>query len=330
MAIGVMAGSFIHLAIQLPQLKVAPFRYRFAIDLKHEGVREIFALMVPIVLSSGVVQLNNNVDYFFALNLGGGNTTALTLSWRVANIPLGIFSVAIVTVLYPLLSRQAAVNDIKGIKESFSLGVREIGYVMMPAAVGLIILSKPIIKLLFERYNFGPQETEKVAYILIFHCVGLIFFGLLMILNRIFYSFKNVKTPLKVAGSTIILNIILDWVLSRFLDVGGLALSTSLVALFNIIVLIIILRKKIGSFGGRRIFISYSKIAASVAIMSVIVFFLWRYLEKFALESTWMFALFLILIIIVGAGVYAGCTILFRMEEVKFMLGLFKNRRRIE
>jgi putative peptidoglycan lipid II flippase len=330
MAVGVMAGSFMHLAIQLPQLRVAPFRYRLVIDFKHEGVREIFALMIPIVLSSGVVQLNNSVDYFFALNLGEGNTVALNLSWRVANIPLGIFSVAIVTVLYPLLSRQAAVNDIKGIKESFSLGVREIGYVMMPAAVGLIILSKPIIKLLFERYNFGPQETEKVAYILIFHCVGLIFFGLLMILNRIFYSFKNVKTPLKVAGSTIILNIILDWVLSRFLDVGGLALSTSLVALFNIIVLIIILRKKIGSFGGRRIFKSYSKMAASVAIMSVIVFFLWRYLEKFALESTWMFALFLILIIIVGAGVYAGCTILFRMEEVKFMLGLFKNRRRIE
>jgi putative peptidoglycan lipid II flippase len=293
-------------------------------------VREIFALMIPIVLSSGVVQLNNSIDYFFALNLGEGNTTALNLSWRVANIPLGVFSVAIVTVLYPLLSRQAAADDTKGIKESFSLGVREIGYVMMPATAGLIILSQPIIKLLFERYNFGPQDTEKVAYILIFHCIGLIFFGLLMILNRIFYSFKNVMTPLKVAGSTIILNIILDWALSRFLDVGGLALSTSLVALFNIIVLIIILRKNIGNFGGKRIFMSYAKMAASVAIMSVIVFFLWGYLEKFACTSTGMFALNLIIVIIVGAGVYIGCTILFRMEEIKFVLELFKSRRKIE
>jgi putative peptidoglycan lipid II flippase len=137
-------------------------------------------------------------------------------------------------------------------------------------------------------------------------------------------------TPLKVAGSTIILNIILDWALSRFLDVGGLALSTSLVALFNIIVLIIILRKKIGNFGGKRIFMSYAKMAASVAIMSVIVFFLWGYLEKFACTSTGMFALNLIIVIIVGAGVYIGCTILFRMEEIKFVLELFKSRRKIE
>lgn len=328
MAVGVMAGSIMHLVIQIPQLRATSFRYRFAIDLKHQGVRKIFALMVPILLSSGVVQLNNSVDYFFALNLGEGNTTALNLSWRVANLPLGVFSVAIVTVLYPLLSRQAAVNDTKGIKESFSLGVREIGYVMMPATAGLIILSYPIIKLLFERYNFGPQDTEKVAYILIFHSLGLIFFGLLMILNRIFYSFKNVKTPLKVAGLSIISNIILDWILMKFLDVGGLALSTSLVALCNIIILIIILRKKIGNFGGRRIFISYAKMAAAVTVMSVTVFFLWKYLEKFACGSTGMLALFLFLVIMLGAGVYIACTVLFGMEEVKFVLGLFKKPKR--
>ena len=92
--------------------------------------------MVPIMLSLGAVQLNNSVDKFFALNLGAGNTTALDISWRVTNLPLGVFSVAVITVLYPLISRQAASTDIKGIKESFSLGVREIGYVMVPAING--------------------------------------------------------------------------------------------------------------------------------------------------------------------------------------------------
>ncbi len=328
MAVGIMAGSLVHLVIQLPQLRVSPFRYRFTIDFKHQGVREIFALMMPILLSSGVVHLNNSVDYFFALNLGGGNTTALNLSWRVANLPLGVFSVAVVTVLYPLISRQAAVNDIKGIKESFSLGVREIGYVMMPATVGLVILSYPIIKLLFERYNFGPGDTEKVAYILIFHGLGLIFFGLLMMLNRIFYAFKNVKTPLKVASFSIIVNIILDWILIKFMDAGGLALSTSLVALCNVVILIIILKKKLGNFGGKRIFISYAKIFAAVTVMSVTVFFLWNYLENFAYKSLWMLILFLFLVIILGAGIYIACTILLKMEEVKFVLGLFRKLKR--
>ncbi len=325
MAMGIMAGSVAHLAIQLPQLKVSPFRYRFAIDFRHKGVREILSLMLPILLSLGAVQLNNSIDYFFALNLGGGNTTALMLSWRVANLPLGIFSVAIVTVLYPLISRQAAGNDIKGIKESFSLGVREIGYVMIPATAGLAILSYPVIKVLFERYNFVAADTKKVAFILIFHSIGLVFFGLLMIVNRVFYAFKNVKTPLKVAGFSIIINLLFDWILIKFIGVGGLAMSTSLVALCNVIILIVILRKKVGGFGGRRIFISYGKILASVAIMSTAIFFLWSYLEKFAYAGLWPLIIFLFLTIFTGIGIYTGCTVLFKMEEVKFVLGLFKK-----
>ncbi len=325
MAIGVMAGSLLHFAIQIPQLRASPFRYRFKINFRHEGVREIFSLMLPILLSLGAVQLNNGVDNFFALNLGGGNTTALTLSWRVANLPLGVFSVAIVTVLYPLISRQAAGNDIRGIKESFSLGVREIGYIMIPATAGLVILSYPIIKVLFEHYNFTPEDTGKVAFILIFHSLGLIFFGLLLILNRIFYAFKNVKTPLKVAGVSIIINLILDWILIKYMDISGLALSTTLVALCNVTALLIILRKKIGSFGGRRIVISYSKILAASVVMGIVLYFLWNWVEKFAYQNLWTLILFLFLVIIVGAGIYIACTFLFNMEEVKYVAGLFKK-----
>jgi len=281
--------------------------------------------MLPILLSLGAVQLNNSVDNFFALNLGSGNTTALTLSWRVANLPLGVFSVAIITVLYPLISRQAADGNIKGIKDSFSLGVREIGYMMIPATAGLVILSHPIVKVLFEHYNFSPEDTKKVAYILIFHSLGLIFFGLLMILNRIFYAFKNVKTPLKVASFSIIINFILDWILIKFMDVGGLALSTTLVALCNVVILIIILRKKIGDFGAGRIAISFGKIFAASTVMTAVLYFLWNWLVGFAYQSLWLLILLLFLTIITGAGIYISCTILFRMEEVKFVMGLFKK-----
>ena len=325
MAIGVMAGSIMHLVIQLPQLKISPLKYRFNINFKHKGVREIFSLMLPILLSLGAVQLNNSVDNFFALNLGSGNTTALTLSWRVANLPLGVFSVAIITVLYPLISRQAADGNIKGIKDSFSLGVREIGYMMIPATAGLVILSHPIVKVLFEHYNFSPEDTKKVAYILIFHSLGLIFFGLLMILNRIFYAFKNVKTPLKVASFSIIINFILDWILIKFMDVGGLALSTTLVALCNVVILIIILRKKIGDFGAGRIAISFGKIFAASTVMTAVLYFLWNWLVGFAYQSLWSLIMLLFLTIITGAGIYISCTILFRMEEVKFVMGLFKK-----
>jgi putative peptidoglycan lipid II flippase len=281
--------------------------------------------MLPILLSLGAVHLNNSVDNFFALNLGGGNTTALTLSWRVANLPLGVFTVAIVTVLYPLISRQAAGDDINGIKESFSLGIREIGYIMLPAAAGMAILSYPIIKVLFEHNSFTAGDTGKVAFILIFHSMGLVFFGLLMLLNRVFYAFKNVKTPLMVASISIVVNLVLDWVLIRYMDVGGLALSTTLVAMCNVAILVIILRKRIGSFGGKRISISYGKILAAVAVMSTVLYFLWRWLEVYAYQGLWQLILLLLLAIVISAGIYTACTFLFKMEEIKFVLSLFKR-----
>jgi len=325
MAIGTMVGAVLQLAVQLFQVKVTKVRYTFIIDFKNKAVREIFSLMIPILLSLGAVQLNNSVDKFFALSLGAGNTTALDISWRVTNLPLGVFSVAIITVLYPLIARQAASNDIGGIKESFSLGVREIGYIMIPAVTGLVLLSYPIIKLLFEHNNFTEADTLKVSNILIFHSLGLVFFGLLMILNRIYYSFKNVMTPLKVAAISIIANVFLDWLLIKFMGVSGVALSTTLVAVFNVVTLIIILRKKVGFLGGKRIFKSYLKIIVSSAVMGAIIYTSWHYLEKYAYNNIWYLIAILFSIIIAGAGIYIAMTYLLRMEEIKFVFNLFSN-----
>jgi len=324
-AIGTMVGSVLQLVIQIPQLKVSKIKYNFKIDFKNKAVREILSLMLPILLSLGAVQVNVSVDKFFALSLGAGNTTALDIAWRVTNLPFGVFSVAIITVLYPLISRQATSEDIKGIKESFSLGVREIGYIMLPAITGLIILSHPIIKLLFERSNFTPADTAKVATILIFQSLGLIFFGLLIILNRIFYAFKNVKTPLKVALISILVNAFLDWVFIKFLNVAGVALSTSLVAAYNVLALTFILRKKVGFLGGKRIAKSFGKMLLSSAIMGAAIYFSWSFLEKYAYINLWFYIIILLSIIILGAGLYIFFTYIFKMEEVKFVFNLFKN-----
>ena len=104
-----------------------------------------------------------------------------------------------------------------------------------------------------------------------------------------------------------------------------MALSTSLVAIFNVTVLAIILRKNVGNFGGKRMVKSYGKILASSAIMGVVIYFLWRYLSGFTYNSLWSLILFLLLVIVVGAGIYISCTILFKMEEIKFVLGLFRR-----
>jgi putative peptidoglycan lipid II flippase len=326
MAIGVMIGSVLEVAVQLPGLRNTGLKYRANINFKNKAVREIFSMMIPIMLSLGAVQINNSVDNFFALNLGAGNTTALTFSWSVANLPLGVFSVAIITVLYPLISRQAADGNLKGLKESFSLGFREIGYIMIPASLGMIILSSPIIKILFERYQFNSADTARVSNILIFHCIGLLFFGLLMILNRIFYSLKNVRTPLKVAIASIAINFFLDWVLIKFLNVSGVALSTSIVGAINVIILIIILRKKIGYLDGKNIIVSYLKIISASGVMCLIIYFLWKYLYKYFSSGTFMLLLLLAIVIVAGGGVYILLTYLFKMEEIRFVANTIKGK----
>jgi putative peptidoglycan lipid II flippase len=326
MAIGVMLGSVLEVAIQLPGLRNTGLKYKAGINFKNKAVREIFSMMIPIMLSLGAVQINNSIDNFFALSLGAGNTTALTFSWRVANLPLGVFSVAVITVLYPFISRQAADGNLKGLKESFSLGLREIGYIMVPASLGMIILSSPIIKILFERYQFTSMDTAKVSHILVFHCIGLLFFGLLMILNRIFYSLKNVRTPLKVALASIAVNFLLDWVLIKFLNVSGVALSTSIVAAINVIVLIIILRKNIGYLGGKNIIVSYLKIFAASGVMCLVIYYLWKYLYKYFSSGTFMLLLLLAIVIVAGGGVYIFLTYIFKMEEVRFVANTIKGR----
>jgi len=246
----------------------------------------------------------------------------------VANLPLGVFTVAIITVLYPLMSRQAAGDDTGGIKESFSLGIREIGYMMVPAAAGLVILSHPIIKVLFEHNNFGPEDTAKVSTILIFHSLGLVFFGLLMILNRIFYAFKNVKTPLKVAAVSILVNLLLDWILIRYMGIEGLALSTTLVALFNVVALLVILRKKVGSLGARRILNSYWKILLSALIMSGAIYIAWKYISVYAYRNlAWLVAA-IVAVIVLGAAIYTGMTVLLKMDEIRFVLNMFKGMKK--
>lgn len=326
MAIGIIIGSVLEVLVQLPGLKGTNLKYRFKINFQNDAVKEMFAMMVPIMLSLGAVQINNSIDNFFALNLGAGNTTALTFSWRVANLPLGVFSVAVITVLYPLISKQAADNNMAGLKESFSIGVREIGYIMIPASAGMILLANPIIKVLFERNQFTSMDTEKVATILIFHCAGLVFFGLLMTLNRIFYSLKDVKTPLLIALASIVANLLLDWLLIKVMGISGVALSTSLVAGINIALLIIILRKKIGYLGGKKIIISYLKISAAAIIMSAFVYFAWKFLSGFFNKSNFMIVLLLFIIIIFAGILYVALTYMFKMEETNFIAKTIKQR----
>lgn len=317
---GVLMGTVGQFVFQLPFLRGKELSYRPLIRLDHPGTRQIFAMAAPLILALGCVQINISVDKIFALTLPGGSVATLNFASLIWYVPLGVFAGAIATVLFPSISRAASLEDVQSLRRLFSLGAREIIYLMLPATAGLMALSVPMVRLIYERGQFDSQATANVALALLCFAVGLLPYSLLELLNKTFYSMKDARTPFKVALLSIFLNFVFDWILIRYLSFAGLALSTSLVGSINFILLLAILRRRIRGVDGGRIANSFLKIVPATLIMITVAYFSWDYLDAVLGRSTGAQVLSL------GGGIFAGLTIytimsiLLKIEELQRIL----------
>jgi putative peptidoglycan lipid II flippase len=253
LALGVVVGGVAQVLIQIPQLRRCGWRFRPRLDFAHSGVRRAGRLMAPVVLGVGVVQVNVVVDSLFASFLGDGAVTALHLSDRVMELVLGGYAIAIATVILPLMSRQAAEGRTDEMKSTLNFASRIILFITVPSTVGLVILRRPIIQVLFEHGEFGPASTELTAWPLIFFALGLSAFSMVKVIVPAFYSLEDTRTPVKVAYCAMFLNVVLNIAFFHPLQVGGPALATSLSGFFNAMTLIYLFIKREGSFGVRSI-----------------------------------------------------------------------------
>ncbi|MBX5492093.1 MAG: murein biosynthesis integral membrane protein MurJ [Chloroflexi bacterium] len=198
-AIGVLAGAAGHLLIQVPDLLRLGARYMPVIDWRHAGVREVGRLMVPRMFALGVAQLNKLASVFFALLLAAGSLPYLEYAWLVFMVPLGVFGMAVSTAVFPSLARQSAAARHDELQALFSLSLRMILFLTVPAAVGLMVLGGPIVRLLFERGEFSGTDTRAVALALACYALGLPGHSLVEIVNRAFYALHDTVTPVKAA-----------------------------------------------------------------------------------------------------------------------------------
>ena len=274
LAVGVVAGGALQLAIQIPALIQTGWRIRFKLDLKHPGVQHVAKLMIPVIFGVGIVQVNVLVDTQFASYLDEGSVTAIYYADRVMELVLGGYAVAVSTVILPLLSRQAALKEIDELKTTMNFAVRLILFITFPATLGLILLRVPIIEVLFEHGDFNAASTALTAWALPFFAVGLSAFSMLKIIVPAFYALNDTRTPVKVALAALFLNIGLNFLFLHPLRNGGPALATSLSAFFNSTVLFIIFRRRYGVFGARSIAQSMSKAAAGTAALTVVCYIL--------------------------------------------------------
>ncbi len=248
MTIGTLGGGLLQLLVQLPSLHGTGFRYRMVAGFRDEGVQQVMRLMGPATIGIAAVQINVLVNTAFASGLGDGAVSWLNVAFRLMYLPIGMFGVAIGTVALPAMARASARKDQEALRRSLGEGLGLLLVLCVPAAVGLAVLSQPIIGLIYEHGRFTASDTEASAIALAAYAVGLSGYASIKVLGPAFYALDDAQTPMRVSLLSVAINLVLNWTAVRILDLGhgGLALSTSLVALWNSALLYRLLKRRIG------------------------------------------------------------------------------------
>ena len=271
LAIGVLIGGVLQLALQMPFLIKKGFYFWQKTKIYHPGLKKIGILMLPAIFGAAVYQINILVGTLLASLLPEGSISYLYYADRLVQFPLGIFAIAVATAVLPSLSRQAAINDFEGVRDTFGHAMKLVLFITVPAMAGLIVLREPIVALLFKRGAFDAEAVRLTASALLYYGMGLWAFSGVRIVVSTFYALQDTKTPVKIAVISISANILLGIILMGPLAHGGLALSTSLASILNLGLLIRALKIKLGHLGMKNIMKSACKTVLCSAIMGVIV-----------------------------------------------------------
>ena len=275
LAIGVLVGGVLQLVVQIPFLLNRGIHVGLKWELNHPALKRIGALMLPTIFGSAIYQINQLVGTLLASLLREGSVSYLYYADRLVQFPLGVFAIAISTAVLPSLSREAAHGDLEGLKGTLSHAFRLTMFITIPAMIGLIVLREPITRLLFQRGAFNVTATVMTARALLYYSLGLWAFAGLRVFVSAFYSLQDTKTPVKVAVIAMLLNIIFSILLMHTpLEHGGLALALSLASSVQFLMLIFLLRKRLGGVEGRSVLISMARSFFASLIMGACIYFL--------------------------------------------------------
>lgn len=251
-------------------LDVRKCGYHFRVLLKHPGINRVGKLILPVLIGSGAAQLGIVVDRILASGLVEGSIAALNFASRLNELALGLFSTAVASALYPELAQKATGGERESFRRLLANSLLGLAWLMVPIAVGIIVLREPLVRLTFERGAFDARATELTAYALFFFALGIPATALRDIVVRGFYAVQDTMTPMWIGIATVGANIALNLILVRYLALGGLALGTSVSVTAGFFILLWRLRLKLGHLNGKLLVSDGSKILVSSALMGVI------------------------------------------------------------
>ncbi|MDR1960955.1 MAG: murein biosynthesis integral membrane protein MurJ [Gracilibacteraceae bacterium] len=325
-AFGVVLGALVNFLVQAPFLRRVGFAYRPVIDWRRPGVRKIVALALPMIAMYALNQLQVVVNTNLASALPAGSVSAVWYSYRLFQLPVGIFAIAIGVAVLPTLSEQAALRQRAEFVATLSEAIRTIAFITIPISVFFVVLRFPLIRLLFEHGEFGPADTAATAMPLYFFAFGISAQAVLQILPRGFYAMQNTWMPVLLGAVAMAATVAMMFLFIGPLAHGGLALATSLGVMLQDVLLYFVLRQRTGGLDGWRILGALAKTTLISAVMGLAV---WQWS---ALAVVWWgtgkFASCLVLATscLIGIFVFAVFAALLRMPELRSALGLVGRR----
>jgi len=303
-ALGVVLGGIFQLVFQIPFLWKQGMRFSPGISFSHPAVRRVGKLMVPGIFGVSIHQINFLISRIMATSLEEGSVSSLYYASRMHELTLGLFSIALATALLPTFSEQAAGKDIPGLKRTFEFSMKLIILITVPAMVGLLVLNKQIVQVIFQYGQFDVRSTAMTSSCLLYFAFSLPFISGVKVLAPAFYSFKDTKTPVLVAFIAMLIYILIALVLMGPLKIGGIALSLSVASLINFVLLFFLLEKKIGDLRKKTLLSSSVKSLFFSALMGGVV---WIFILRFDLLA---YSLILRLLILCAA-VFIGLCVYF-------------------
>ncbi|MEX0626655.1 MAG: murein biosynthesis integral membrane protein MurJ [Chloroflexota bacterium] len=271
LAIGVVAGSILHLAIQLPQLRGVGRHYDLTIGLGHPGVRQVAWLMGPRLLGLAAGQLNFIVSTVLASSLGVGAVTAYNYAFQLSQIPVGVLGVSVAVALFPTFSRDAALGHIAEIRRQLSTSLRILIFLAAPLTAVMIVLARPIAAVFFQYGLFSSAAAERTAGALVFFSIGLAGHIVVHVLTRAFYAMQETRVPVLWAIVAVAINVPLMVILSGPMGVEGLALALSISASLEVIGLAWALRRRIDSIDEGTILRSTLRSATAAVVAGAVM-----------------------------------------------------------
>ena len=312
--------------IQIPGMKKSGYRYKFILDFKDKYVKKIVYLIPPVLISVGINDINKIIDKSLASTLADGSISALTYANRLDTLILSIFISALATVIFPILSAEANKRNYDGLKKVIISALNIILLITIPATIGMIILANLIVRLAFERGAFDSTATQMTVGALVFYSVGLVGTSTKLMLNRVYYSLQDTKTPMINSIIAVIINVAFNFILIKPMAHRGLALATSISAIVTSIILLYGLRKRLGAFGFLNSVKCGLKSLVAASVMGVSVYFLDKGLTGYLSGSTMLELLALIITIAIGGLIYLGLIYLFKVEEIEWVVSTVKDK----